>query len=123
MAEGKIIVKHRFVPMRILAKSGKSSDLIVEVYNETPSPILLSFDFEVPKNALIGFDSTTSRKKKTVKLNKIEPYSQEVFYVTIYTTNQTPPYDYPLRYTINYHVDDYSKVLDKKVRMCHLKVI
>ncbi len=123
MENEKIIIKHKFVPMRVLEKTGKSADMIFDIINNTENPVLLSFDFAVPKKALIGFDPTTSKKVTTVKVKKLNPYEKVSFYITIYTTNQTPAYDYPLRYVINYHVDNYERVLEKKVKQCYFKVI
>ena len=123
MEEGKIIVKHSFVPMRVLEKSGSSVDIIFDVYNNTDKEVLLSFDFKLPKKALIGFDPTATKKETTVKLKKIPPFEKTSFYITIYTTSQTPAYDYPILYYINYHVDDYSKVLERKTGKCYLKVV
>ena len=123
MVEEKILIKHKFVPMRVLEKSGKSVDLIFDIFNNTENPILLSFDFAVPRKALIGFDPTTTKKTISVKVKKIPPYERVSFYVTVYTTNQTPAYDYPLRYVVNYHVDNYERILEKKVNQCSFRVV
>lgn len=120
---GKIHVKYRFIPMRILAKSNSSVDLVFDVYNNTDRDVLLSFDFGVPKEARIGFDSTTSKKTHTVKMNKIEPFGKGNFFISLYSTSQTPAFEYPIAYRINYHLDNYESVIEQKVNRCYLKVV
>lgn len=123
MGEDKIIIKHRFVPLRIPARSGKSIDMIFDIYNNTDKEVLLSFDFALPKKALVGFDSTASKKHYTAKVKKIPPYQTLSFYVTIYTTAQTPEGEYPILYRINYHVDNYDKVLHQKTNKAVFRIV
>ncbi|MFH2105638.1 MAG: hypothetical protein ABII22_00110 [Candidatus Micrarchaeota archaeon] len=112
----------QFTPLRLTAMKINSITLTTKVKNEGESKQLVSMDFVLPKNEIIGFDQTCLQKVRENKVGEIKPGETKEFSVQIYGSNQTKSCTCDIGVVTYSHYLDYNKVITSTKKKFQLRI-
>ena len=108
-------------PVRLIARTQNSCDLILTVQNLESSPLMCSVVVDVPNS--LGFDSMALHKKKELRLGSLEASKSRKITVPLCANNQTPAGTYRVFITMYSHYRDYTHVLNSVRKSIELRVV
>jgi hypothetical protein len=112
----------KFNPLRLTAMKINSIMLTVKVKNDGDTKQLVSMDLALPKNVIIGFDSTCLQKAKENKVGEIKPGETKEFVVQIFGSNQTKSCTCDIGVITYSHYIDYTKVITSTKKKLPLRI-
>jgi hypothetical protein len=112
-----------FHPLRLGANKRNSVSLIVKITNVSKDPQLVSMDVMLPKDQMLGFESTCLHKSVEKKVGEVAPGATVEASVPLWANNQTKPGNYRMNLKVYSHYQDYNKVLNYMEKAASVRVV
>lgn len=113
-------VKLRFLPYRLLVKSGESVGLFIDLKNITKEKLLTSVVVELPEE--LGFDRTCFAHTRETRLGYVGPDEEKTVRVELWGSHKTKQGEYEILVTVFCHYRDYAHVLNYVKKNAVLRV-
>ncbi len=116
-------VQLSFSPLRLAANRKNSVLMNVRVKNISPDDQLVSVDALLPKNAMMGFDSSGINKAVEKRVGDLKAGGSIDVPIEIFASNQTKEGSYGLQITVFAHYIGYEKVIGYIKKSASLRVV
>ncbi|MEM3364267.1 MAG: hypothetical protein QXS93_02025 [Candidatus Micrarchaeia archaeon] len=121
MAGSPFDMKIELSPLRLKKGDERPVQMKVWLKNKEPEDVLASLVVDIP--TAVGFDKTGIVFKKEIRIGKMLPNEEKVFFVDLFSHPKTTPGSYTVKVSANKHYRGFSHIIGSTLKEITLRVV